>query len=752
MRRSTETDGNASAPGAAFQRPEQQASSEQPSAAGDGAQAPSQDVVAARCYLELLGGGDVPHLFQPYYDPDRKRPDKGPLARCIYGRLSEVWPELLARQRKGAAIAVTMAETDGGGRKAVNMVRPRAVWIEADGPLPRDLPLLPSITVETSPGKYHYVYVVVGFDWQVWHGVQQLFIDEYGSDPRAGLRTQVLRMPGTLHQKNPTKPHLVRIVEELTSGRAYAAAEIAGAFPPKYAPQVPRQRRRSKADTSAAYWDLEKILSAFVAIDARLQKSGPFVAQGPRPDDQAIEVNWCLRAWWLRAISAVHHASGGSDAGYELSCQVSGGDASKGLVGCPEKFNEADQRRVWDSLSCAELRFAPVTMGTIYWISQRYCGWNAGRRGRPWAQPREASELTLQAQAVAAAGRRAIAAGLDRVRQLHADVWSPVVGGDTLKGRVMASIRERLSTRTGVAAIENLTRMAGMLGCAPETLRRYVRRLAQGGLIIKNEGNAASMLSTSGGITIALVLPDSVWDVVEPQQNDASQDPPIFDKTGTATPQFEQQAGWDPSRSAYSHAVGGQGASGSQALTGQDHAAYGCYQGAHLAALWSKPDLTLGEWIEAGVIHAEFGDHMEDLADKRGRGAVSRVLVRLNELRALRKSFAEIRRDAERAADTAARTLARKNGKQLVLTETDIAQMVRQASPAGIYRDDAAAFVREMARHLDSIIREAQGHPDPWGKERRERWRQRQQQTSEVEPKVNAYEAARQKRDPGRFS
>ena len=110
---------------------------------------------------------------------------KGWLARPIYGRLSDLRPKLLERQQKGAAIAVTMAESDGRGRKSANMLRPRAVWIEADGPLRRDLPLLPSITLETSPGKRHYIYVVRDLGWPLWHGVQQAFISEYGSDPQA---------------------------------------------------------------------------------------------------------------------------------------------------------------------------------------------------------------------------------------------------------------------------------------------------------------------------------------------------------------------------------------------------------------------------------------------------------------------------------------------------------------------------------------------------------------------------------------
>lgn len=519
MRRSTDLDGNGGTTGAASHHTEQQTSSEHPSPSGDGAEAPSPNFDMAQLHLELLAGGDASHEFQTYYDPYRKDPSKGRMARRIYGRLSDVRSKLTELQQKGAAIAVTMAETNGRGRRSVNMLRPRAVWIEADGPLPRELPLPPSIVVETSPGKRHYIYVCRDLDWKVFHGVQQVLISEYGSDPRAGLRTQVLRLPGTLHQKDPAKPHLVRIVVELTSGRIYTAAEIAKAFPPKSNPP-PRRVRQRRGSSAPGSWDPEEIRSAFVAIDARLKESGPFTAQGDGPDDQAYVIDWSLYDWWFRGTAAIHHASGGSDAGFELSCQVSGGDSSKGLIGCPEKFNETGQRRVWDSLSNDDsgLRGAPVTMDTIYWIARRYCGWNARRPGRPPAQPREI-KVSERAEAVATAGRRAVSAGLDRVRELHASICAPLFRDGAVIGRVMAAIREGLNSHTGVVGISSLAGMANTLRCDTETVRRRIRELAQRGLIIKNDGNSASMFSTSGGITIALALPESVWNALNPQQS-----------------------------------------------------------------------------------------------------------------------------------------------------------------------------------------------------------------------------------------
>ena len=93
------------------------------------------------------------------------------------------------------------------------------------------------MTIETSPGRYHHIFVVRDLTWELWPGVQQGLIADYGSDPKAGQRTQVLRLPGTLNLKNPAKPFLVRFVEESTTERIYTAAEIAEAFPPRPQPQ-----------------------------------------------------------------------------------------------------------------------------------------------------------------------------------------------------------------------------------------------------------------------------------------------------------------------------------------------------------------------------------------------------------------------------------------------------------------------------------------------------------------------------------
>jgi hypothetical protein len=80
-------------------------------------QAPRPCIEMAQRYLRLLAGGDVPHTFQPYHDQDPKSPRTGWMRRRVHGQLIDVWPTLIDCQSKGAAIAVTIAETDGRAAK-----------------------------------------------------------------------------------------------------------------------------------------------------------------------------------------------------------------------------------------------------------------------------------------------------------------------------------------------------------------------------------------------------------------------------------------------------------------------------------------------------------------------------------------------------------------------------------------------------------------------------------------------------------
>ena len=136
------------------------------------------------------------------------------LSQIRHGALEDLFSWLAKMNRSGAGIFVTVNETDGRGRKKDNIKKVRAVWQEDDGS-GRELPLEPHIEIESSPRKYHrYVLTDGTDDWDAFDSVMASMVTDYGSDPNAKDRSRVMRLPGFYHLKDPSRPHMVSIIQE----------------------------------------------------------------------------------------------------------------------------------------------------------------------------------------------------------------------------------------------------------------------------------------------------------------------------------------------------------------------------------------------------------------------------------------------------------------------------------------------------------------------------------------------------------
>ncbi len=173
------------------------------------------DKSEATRFLSLLDPGTDQFSFQSFDDnADRK---DGTLARTLNGTIAQHWNELASLSQNGAGIFVTVQATDGAGRKSTNITRIRALFQEADNGDEPELPLVPHITVQSSPGKYHRYVLVSGMALEQFKGYQQTLVDQYKSDLNAKDIARVLRLPGFVHQKVSArkgltgKKHMVRI-------------------------------------------------------------------------------------------------------------------------------------------------------------------------------------------------------------------------------------------------------------------------------------------------------------------------------------------------------------------------------------------------------------------------------------------------------------------------------------------------------------------------------------------------------------
>jgi hypothetical protein len=294
---------------------------------------PARDRDEAGRFLHILDASDPAFTFQAFGD-DRNGNDN--LARSTSDR-----GEILRLYGLGAGVFVTINETDLTGRKSENITRIRAVWQEDDDGHGGPFPLEPSLIVESSPGHFHR-YWLVADHWPAdeqgraeFAAVMERMVDSYGSDRQAKDICRVLRVPGFLHRKDPTRPHMVRIVED--SGQRYTRDDIIRAFPAveREAPHVIRWEWR------AGDCDEERIAGALRVIPA---------------DDRDV---------WLQI-------------GMALKAELGEGGRSlwdQWAATCPEKFRDRDQDRTWRSL-----RRNGIGIGTLFHHAQRH-GWSPPRQG-----------------------------------------------------------------------------------------------------------------------------------------------------------------------------------------------------------------------------------------------------------------------------------------------------------------------------------------------------------------------------------
>lgn len=287
-------------------------------------------------YLTLLAESVDNFTFQTF-DDDRLRNDKS-LVKVLHGTLENHFEQLCELNGKGAGIFVTVNETDLNGRKIENILDVRAIFQEADRqgvPIPR---LTPHIVIQTSPGKFHRYWLTHGGGNAIseFKLVMNTMVSDYGSDPNARDLARVLRLPGFYHQKNPSCPFMVQILETSMS-QPYTWDQIKEAIPPTSMPI--HEPIKTLAD--GAFKDPLRVRSALMTID---------------PD--------CEYQVWISIGMALHHASSGGEEGYSLWDEWS-------AKGKSYRFGETTYK--WQSFG--KIKDVPVTIGTLFHFASEN-GWD----------------------------------------------------------------------------------------------------------------------------------------------------------------------------------------------------------------------------------------------------------------------------------------------------------------------------------------------------------------------------------------
>jgi hypothetical protein len=175
---------------------------------------PAHDKEMAREFLAALDPVADRFTFQLFGDGAHKH------AEIFHGTIDEVWSkvEALNRPQEQMGVFVTINATDFKGRRNNNIVHPRALFADADGSeqVQRSMAAInmcgapPSMVVTTGRGLHLY-YLCRDIPLDQFCALQETLIDKLGTDPAVKDLPRVMRLPGTLHLKNPNRPLLVKL-------------------------------------------------------------------------------------------------------------------------------------------------------------------------------------------------------------------------------------------------------------------------------------------------------------------------------------------------------------------------------------------------------------------------------------------------------------------------------------------------------------------------------------------------------------
>ena len=144
----------------------------------------------------------------------------GGYAEIFHGTLDEVWAKVkvLNTARRGVGVFVTINETDFKGRSSTNILRARAIFVDADSveQMERCMKVFaacganPSMAVKSGRGAHFYFCTDVPRDQ--FSALQTSVIAKVGTDAAVKDLPRVMRLPGTLHLKNSADPRLVKFL------------------------------------------------------------------------------------------------------------------------------------------------------------------------------------------------------------------------------------------------------------------------------------------------------------------------------------------------------------------------------------------------------------------------------------------------------------------------------------------------------------------------------------------------------------
>lgn len=189
-----------------------------------------QDNNQALAFIAALTGSESSQVtFQAFFDPKDIDPPDGVYPEIWTGTLAESLDFIDYKQSQQCGIYMCVNGTDGQGREAENITDLRVVFVDFDGMEQPDWSLQPHLIQTRDELHGHAFWLIDAGDlthdeWTLLQKQMSLF---YSSDEQVIDPCRVIRIPGSLHFKDPSSPQMYSIDYDGTGdGHKYSVDDI----------------------------------------------------------------------------------------------------------------------------------------------------------------------------------------------------------------------------------------------------------------------------------------------------------------------------------------------------------------------------------------------------------------------------------------------------------------------------------------------------------------------------------------------
>lgn len=163
----------------------------------------------AREFISALTGSDTSLVtFQVFFDPKPPVPQRKDLAATWTNTLDNSLDFINHRQSEQCGVYMCINGTDGLGREVNNINDLRVFFVDFDGQTEPNWVVTPHLIQKRDDTHGHAFWLIdsTGLSHDDWTEVQKRLSLYYGTDGQVVDPARVVRIPGSLHYKNPTAP------------------------------------------------------------------------------------------------------------------------------------------------------------------------------------------------------------------------------------------------------------------------------------------------------------------------------------------------------------------------------------------------------------------------------------------------------------------------------------------------------------------------------------------------------------------